>query len=154
MPSPAYAAVNSRWQAKILQRRRIALVGTRRATDTGLRWTERVAAELARHGALVISGGADGIDSAAHRGALTGGGDTLAVLGAALDSERKNRPQHLAWLWHETLVFTEQFFEIVAHRLGPSPGVNHFRIVSNSLPDQGTQTFEMTFIMPTKEAQP
>jgi polyferredoxin len=54
----------------------------------------------------------------------------------------------------ETGEVIEQFFEIVAHRLGPSPGVNHFRIVSNSLPDQGTQTFEMTFIMPTKEAQP
>lgn len=48
----------------------------------------------------------------------------------------------------------EESFEIVAHRLGPSPGVNHFRVVSSSLPDQFTETFEMTFIMPTGESQP
>jgi len=48
----------------------------------------------------------------------------------------------------------ELTFEIVAHRLGPSPGVNHFKLISSSLPEQASETFEMTFIMPTKEAQP
>jgi len=58
---------------------RIAIVGTRRADDEAIEFTFELAATLASHGVVVVSGGAVGIDAAAHRGALSTG-RTLAIL--------------------------------------------------------------------------
>lgn len=58
----------------------VAVVGTRYADDAALELAESISAELAAAGRTVISGGALGIDAAAHRGALAVGGPTLAVL--------------------------------------------------------------------------
>lgn len=65
---------------------RVALVGTRGADPGGLRFAERLAAELAGQGICVVSGGARGIDAAAHRGALCcpRGAPSLAVLATGL----------------------------------------------------------------------
>jgi DNA processing protein len=63
----------------------VALIGSRRATPYGMAVAEDLAAELAARGVTVISGLARGIDSAAHRGALRGGGRTIAVLGSGTD---------------------------------------------------------------------
>jgi DNA processing protein len=63
----------------------IALVGTRRATPYGLAVARRLAAEFAQGGFCVISGLAQGIDTAAHEGALEASGRTVAVLGTGLD---------------------------------------------------------------------
>lgn len=63
----------------------IAVVGTRRATHYGMETARSLAYQLAQSGFAVVSGLARGIDSAAHRGALHGGGRTLAILGGALD---------------------------------------------------------------------
>src|SRR5262249_44098967 len=64
------------------RRPHVALVGARRADEYGLRHADRLARQLARRGAVVVSGGAVGVDAASHRGALAEGGLTLAVLGA------------------------------------------------------------------------
>lgn len=63
----------------------IAIVGSRRATTSGLLTTARLAEALGRHGVTVISGMARGVDAAAHRGALDAGGRTTGVLGCGID---------------------------------------------------------------------
>jgi len=63
----------------------IAIVGSRRATTSGLLTTRRLAEELGRHGVAVISGMARGVDTAAHKGALQAGGRTTGVLGCGID---------------------------------------------------------------------
>ena len=64
---------------------RAAIVGSRRPSPYGEAVAEQLAADLARAGVIVISGLALGIDAAAHRGALNGGGLTVAVMGTGVD---------------------------------------------------------------------
>lgn len=63
----------------------VAIVGSRRASPYGLAVAEWLGRELASCGVTVISGLARGVDAAAHRGALGGGGRTIAVLGCGVD---------------------------------------------------------------------
>jgi DNA processing protein len=63
----------------------IAIVGSRRASNYGLSIAERFARELCGYGLCIVSGGARGVDSHAHRGAMRGNGRTVAVVGCGLD---------------------------------------------------------------------
>ncbi len=65
--------------------RRVAIVGTRKATESGRETAYRFGSELARAGCAVVSGLALGIDAASHAGCLDGGGMTIAVLGNGVD---------------------------------------------------------------------
>lgn len=64
---------------------KIAVVGTRRPSPMGALRTQRLATELARAGAVVVSGLAEGVDTLAHRAAMASHGKTIAVLGCGLD---------------------------------------------------------------------
>ncbi len=64
---------------------RVAIVGSRRPSPYGEAVAEQLGMDLARAGAVVVSGLALGVDAAAHRGALLGGGITVAVMGTGVD---------------------------------------------------------------------
>jgi DNA processing protein len=75
-------------------RRAIAVVGTRKASEKGLREADLLARGLAERGVAVVSGLALGIDTAAHEATLDVGGRTIAVIGNGIDAPiypRQNR---------------------------------------------------------------
>ncbi len=118
----------------------VALVGSRMATDYGLRTTRRLAAELAGEGFLVVSGMALGIDTAAHQGALMGGGRTVAVLGSGLDNLYPRENRKLADRIAQNGAVVTEF------ALTDEPAAHHFparnRIISGMT--QGTVVVEAT----------
>jgi len=63
----------------------VAIVGSRRATFSGVDIARSIARDLGAAGIQVVSGMALGIDAAAHDGAIDGGGSTVAVLGCGID---------------------------------------------------------------------
>lgn len=83
--APAVLYVNGTWPDFDAEAA-IAMVGTRDATPCGLQVATRLAADLARSGVWVVSGGAIGIDTSSHRAALMVGGHTAAVLGTGFHS--------------------------------------------------------------------
>jgi len=63
----------------------VGMVGTRKPTPYGRAMAQRLAADLAMRGLVIVSGLARGIDSASHQGSLEAGGKTIAVLGCGID---------------------------------------------------------------------
>jgi DNA processing protein len=80
---PAGLFVNGQPLGRLVPR--VAIVGARNCSPSGREIASLLGAALARAGASVVSGGARGIDSAAHRGALDVGGCSVAVLGCGID---------------------------------------------------------------------
>ena len=74
----------------------LAVVGTRKATRYGRDATFMLAKHCAAQGVTIVSGLAQGIDTAAHRGAIASGGRTIAVLGTGTDRIYPNENTELA----------------------------------------------------------
>jgi DNA processing protein len=77
--------VRGSWPLGPALERSVAVVGARAATGYGKQVTADIAYGLTGHGWTVVSGGAFGIDAAAHRAALAAGGLTVAVLACGVD---------------------------------------------------------------------
>jgi DNA processing protein len=71
---------------KACERPALAVVGSRRCSTYGVNVAESLSRDLAAHGLTIVSGLARGIDAGAHRGALEGGGLTVAVVGTGLET--------------------------------------------------------------------
>ena len=74
-----------RGKVELLTKPGIAVVGTRHPTPYGTGMAERLSSDLAAHGLVIISGMARGVDTAAHRGAISAKGKTIAVFGTGID---------------------------------------------------------------------
>ncbi len=98
----------------------VAMVGARRASAYGLRMTSGLAEGLAAEGVPVVSGLARGIDAAAHRAALRGGGVTVAVLGSGPDKPYPSEHARLADDIAETGLLVTEFLP------GTPPLPHHF----------------------------
>ncbi|MFZ6643437.1 DNA-processing protein DprA [Undibacterium sp. TC4M20W] len=84
--------------AALLEAATVAVVGSRNATVQGIRNAEQFSASLSSAGLCISSGLAAGIDAAAHQGALTGPGSTIAVIGTGADIVYPARNRNLAHL--------------------------------------------------------
>ena len=98
----------------------LAIVGSRRPTPQGAENARAFAAELSAQGWTIVSGLAAGIDGAAHEGALTGAGSTIAVVGTGLDIAY---PRSHRDLWRRV---GEQGLLVSELPLGSPPLAAHF----------------------------
>jgi DNA processing protein len=82
---PPLLYVRGEAELELLQRVAVAIVGARACSAYGAQVARMLGAGVAAAGGIVVSGLARGIDAEAHRGALEGGGLTVAVLGCGID---------------------------------------------------------------------
>ena len=103
-----------------LEQNAIAIVGSRRAGAEGMNLSEKIADTISSLGITVVSGLARGIDSSAHKGALTGQGKTIAALGCGLD---------ICYPWENKSLFRkvgEEGAVVTEYGLGEKPLAHHF----------------------------
>ena len=82
MPLVLYCTGDPRW---LNEPGAVGIVGSRKPTDYGLQAAADIGEALARSGALIVSGLADGLDSAGHRAAVKNGCPTIGILGVPID---------------------------------------------------------------------
>lgn len=100
-------------------RRTVAIVGTRYADEEALQFTRELAAHLAYSGLITVSGGAYGIDAAAHEGALMASGRTVAVLATGLRLAYPPRHRPL----FERIARSGALITEVPNQFNPRPGL-------------------------------
>ncbi len=110
----------ARGRVGLLARPMIAMVGSRRPTPQAVQTAERFAREVAAAGFTVVSGFADGIDAAAHRGALSEGGSTVGILGTGIDRVYPAKNRALAHEMAEKGLLLSEF------PLGTAPNAVNF----------------------------
>lgn len=97
--------------ANLLHKRNIAIVGSRECSNYGRQLAVRFAYQLAKRGFGIVSGGARGIDTCAHLGAIAAGGGTILVLGNSLEyvypPENKNLEDKI--LKNNGIIISEYF---------------------------------------------
>lgn len=106
----------------------IAIVGTRHPTDRGRIFASTLASELVTRGIPVVSGMAEGIDSAAHMGAIEAKGKTIAVLGCSLDYVASSLRRQLAKTISENGLLLSEYLPGTRPDKSTFPGRN--RIIS------------------------
>lgn len=105
---PAGLFVRGDGEHALLDAPAVAVVGARACSPYGAQVARTLGRELGRAGLVVVSGMARGIDAEAHRGALDGGGRTVAVLGCGIDRDYPASHAELARRIRETgLVVSE-----------------------------------------------
>ena len=82
---PAPVLLYAKGNVELLTGDAVGVSGSRETNETGQQWIESLSADLAENGYTLVSGGARGADTAAHRGALDTGGSTIAVLGTGVN---------------------------------------------------------------------
>ena len=91
-PKQFFVAGHAEW---LRQEPRVSVVGARKASPDGVKRTVKLARLLVQHGAIVISGLAEGIDAAAHTATVDAGGRTVAVIGTPLSETYPARHRDL-----------------------------------------------------------
>lgn len=104
----------------LLKQPSVAVVGTRRPTPYGRAAAEKLSRDIVELGVTHVSGMARGVDACSHRGALAGGGDTVAVLGTGVD---RPYPRENQKLYREIL---ERGLVVSQFRMGESPFAQNF----------------------------
>lgn len=122
-------ALYIRGDAAVFSLPSIAIVGTRKASREGLELARRIAEDLARAGLVIVSGLAQGIDGASHKGALAGGGKTIGVLASSLE-ERLFFPYEHLQLAREMV---QKGGTIVSEHAEYTPALKHHFIARNRI---------------------
>ncbi len=98
-----------RGEKALLQKRKVAIVGSRHPTPQGIQNAISFAQSLNEQGFVIVSGLAAGIDSAAHQGAINGNGETIAFLGTGIDRVYPSSNKKLAHTLIEKGLLVSEF---------------------------------------------
>jgi len=107
-PKQLFVAGHAEW---LRQQPRVSVVGARKASPEGVKRAGKLARILVKHGAIVVSGLAEGIDAAAHAATVDAGGRTMAVIGTPLSKTYPTKHRDLQQLLMREHVVVSQFPE-------------------------------------------
>lgn len=94
MPLVLYCTGDPRW---LNEPGTVGMVGSRKPTEYGLQAAATLGGELAENGAIIVSGLADGLDSAGHRAAVKANRPTIGVMGVPIDRTYPSSNRELRW---------------------------------------------------------